>query len=109
MFIKRGYTASKSKSIKFDIKTCLFRERKNVSINYVCVMHELLNVFYERSKGFFLNYSIFRSDIKFLRGEYLSNPLVAYVVAYGFLPTDLVLNFKLLKWVEVIKKTVGFF
>ena len=45
MFIKRGYTASKSKSIKFDIKTCLFRERKNVSINYVCVMHELLNVF----------------------------------------------------------------
>ena len=53
MFIRRGYTASKSKFIKYDIKTCLFRERKNVSINYVCVMHELLNVFYERSIGFF--------------------------------------------------------
>ena len=31
-----------------------------------------------------------------LREEYLSNHPVAYVVGYGFLPTDLVLNFKLL-------------
>ena len=60
MFIKRGYIVSKSKSIKFDIKTCLFLERKNVSINHVYVMHELLNVFYGRSRRSFVSFSTFR-------------------------------------------------
>ena len=46
MSIKRGSMASKSKSIKFDIRTCLFLEKKNVSINYACLAHELRNVFF---------------------------------------------------------------
>ena len=47
----RGYTASKPKSVKFDIRTCLLLERENVSINHVCVMHELLNVFIKGAEG----------------------------------------------------------
>ena len=101
MFIKRGYTVSKSKSIKFDIKTCLFLERKNVSVNFVCVMYELLNVFIKGVKVFFQAIPFTGSGIRLLRGEYLSNPPIAYVVAYGFSPPDLVLNFKLLKWVKL--------
>ena len=52
MSIKRGYMASKSKSIKFDIKTSLFLEKKNVSINYACLRMNCRIFFYERSKGF---------------------------------------------------------
>ena len=64
-------------------------------------MHELLNVFNERSKDFFKVIPFLGSGIKLLSTEYLSNPPVAYVVASGLLPTDLVLNFKLLKWVKL--------
>ena len=54
MFIKRDNAASKSKSIKFDIKICLFPERKKVSINYICVIHGLLNVFTQSQELFLM-------------------------------------------------------
>ena len=54
MPIKRGYIASKSKSIKFDIRTCLFLGKKNLNINYACLAHELPNVFFmKRIRAFY--------------------------------------------------------
>ena len=52
-------------------------------------------------KIFFKVIPFLGSGIKLLSTEYLCNPPVAYVVASGLLPTDLVLNFKLLKWVKL--------
>ena len=54
MSFKRGYMASKSESLKFDIRTCLFLEKKNV----------------------FSFHFQYRSGIRLLSPVYLSNPPV---------------------------------
>ena len=41
--------ASKTKYIKFNIKTCFFLTRKRNSVSYVWFRNELQNVYYERS------------------------------------------------------------
>ena len=100
MYTKRGYMASKSKCMKFNIRPCLLPGRKNININYAFVMHELLNAFYKKSKGFSVSYSILRIKRSVTKDRVpfqFSTRLHDCLVFYGFLPTDLVLNFKLLK------------
>ena len=62
--------------------------------------------------GLFLVISFSGSGIRSPRREYLSNLPIVYEVASGLLPTDLVLNFKLLKGSNFEGKSlkaVGFF
>ena len=62
MSIKGGYMASKSKSLKFDIRTCSFLERKNVSVNYACLAHELPNIFFMKGVRVFYNLFHFQNQ-----------------------------------------------
>ena len=107
MFIKRGNTASKSKYIKFDIKTCLSLERKNVSINHVRVMHELLNVFHERCKRSYLSYSIFRIRHYVTKGWVpfqSSKCLGSWLWVFANCPGFKLLN--LSKWAKISRKAI---